>query len=186
MTGMHPDLRQDRPLWKPSPESMAKTNLTRYLDWLAEKRDLKFPDYAALWTWSTNEPGEFWSSIADFFNVRFHQPAACALSFHRKCPARDGSTARRSTTPNTPCARSDDGEAAILFEAEAAGGHSRQEEISRSELRRQVALVAAQLRAMGVKRGDRVAGYLSNTPETVLPFWPPPALGRSGPTARWK
>src|ERR1035441_4874506 len=80
MTEMTPDLRQASPLWEPSPEGIARTNLTRYLKWLAEKRGLEFLDYPELWTWSTNEPGVFWSSIADFFEVRFHQPAACALS----------------------------------------------------------------------------------------------------------
>jgi acetoacetyl-CoA synthetase len=41
-------------------------------------------------------------------------------------------------------------------------------ELSWDELRRQVASVASGLRALGVGRGDRVAGWLPNRPETVV------------------
>ena len=162
--------RQECPLWEPSPESIAQTNLTRYLKWLAERRRLKFADYAALWTWSTNEPGNFWRSIADFFEVDFYQPAASTLSSTEMPGARWFYGATLNYAEHALRSGADDGEVAILFEAEAEGGRTRREEMSRAELRRQVALVASGLRAMEVKRGDRVAGYLSNTPETVVAF----------------
>jgi acetoacetyl-CoA synthetase len=41
-------------------------------------------------------------------------------------------------------------------------------EVTWAELRRQTASVAAALRSLGVGRGDRVAGYLANRPETVV------------------
>jgi acetoacetyl-CoA synthetase len=156
---------------------MAKTNLTRYLKWMAEKRGLEFPDYPALWTWSTNEPGDFWSSIADFFEVRFHQPAACALSSAEMPGAHWFCGATLNYAEHALRSGGGDGEAAILFEAEAEGGQNRREEMSRSELRKQVALVAAELRAMGLRPGDRVAGYLSNTPETVVAFLASASIG---------
>jgi acetoacetyl-CoA synthetase len=167
--------QHDHPLWEPTPESIAQTNLTRYLDWLATNRGLKFPDYAALWTWSTNESGAFWTSIADFFEVRFHEPASSPLSSMKMPRARWFCGATLNYAEHA--LSSDSGGQAILFEAESEGGRSRREEISRSELRRQVALVAARLRAVGVKAGDRVAGYLSNTPETVVAFLASASIG---------
>ncbi len=177
MSDMTSTSRQACALWTPSPEHISGTNLTRYLQWLAEERGLRFTDYAELWTWSTNEPGAFWSSIADFFAVRFYQPATRALSSLAMPGARwfDGATvnyaehALRSGT--------DDEAPAIFFEGEAAGGENRHETLSRAELRRQVARVAAHLRTMGVKPGDCVAGYLSNTPETVVAFLATASLG---------
>jgi len=177
MNEMPSPLRQECPLWKPGPESIAGTNLTRYLKWLSEKRRLEFPDYPALWTWSTNEPGAFWSSIADFFEVSFHQPAASVLSSTEMPGARwfNGATLNYAEHALRP--RDGDGETVILFEAETKGGRTPQEKMSQAELRKQVALVAAELRAMGVKRGDRVAGYLSNTPETVVAFLASASIG---------
>ena len=52
---------------------------------------------------------------------------------------------------------------ALVFRAES--GERR--ELSRAELHREVARLAAGLRAAGVGVGDRVAGYLPNVPETV-------------------
>ena len=156
---------------------MAQTNLTRYLRWLEDERGLEFPDYPALWTWSTSEPGAFWTSIADFFAVRFHQPAARSLSSMDMPGARwfEGATLNYAEHALRP--GSDDSQTAIFFEAEAEGGSPRREQISRTELRRQVSLIARELRAMGVTRGDRVAGYLSNTPETVIAFLACAAIG---------
>ena len=43
-------------------------------------------------------------------------------------------------------------------------------ELSWPELRRQVASVALTLRSLGVQRGDRVAAYMPNVPETMVAF----------------
>ncbi|MFX8393286.1 AMP-binding protein, partial [Acinetobacter baumannii] len=43
-------------------------------------------------------------------------------------------------------------------------------ELSWPDLRRQVASLALTLRDMGVQRGDRVAAYLPNVPETIVAF----------------
>ena len=171
----HPS--QKSPLWKPNPDIIAGTNLTRYLGMLAETRGLKFPDYAALWTWSTNEPGDFWSSIAEFFEVHFHQPATCVLSSMAMPGAHWFCGATLNYAEHALRSGKNDEEAAIIFEAEAADGRTQQEKISRIALRKQVALVAARLRALGLKRGDRVAGYLSNTPETVIAFLASASIG---------
>ena len=38
-------------LWAPTPETVERSQLTRYMRWLAENRDLHFADYHALWRW---------------------------------------------------------------------------------------------------------------------------------------
>jgi acetoacetyl-CoA synthetase len=170
MNDLSSDLRNQQPLWQPIADKIASTNLTHYLRWLAEARDLKFLDYPELWTWSTNQPGAFWSSIAEFFDVRFHQTAADALSSVKMPGARWFVGASLNYAEHALRPGDNDKEPAILFEAEAEGGQMRREEISRADLRKKVAQVSAKLRALGVKPGDCVAGYLSNTPETVVAF----------------
>ncbi len=159
------------------PESIAQTNLTRYVRWLREKRGLKFQTYPELWTWSTDEPEAFWSSIADFFEVRFHHRATSVLSSLEMPGARWFSGATLNYAEQVLRPGKDDEQPVILFEAEEKQGQVRRREISRAELRKEVALVATRLRAMGVKPGDRVAGYLSNTPEAVVAFLASASLG---------
>jgi acetoacetyl-CoA synthetase len=50
-------------------------------------------------------------------------------------------------------------------------------ELSWAELERQVASLAASLREMGVKSGDRVVAYMPNMPETVVAFLAAASLG---------
>ena len=149
--------------------------MTRYKKWLEQKHRLPFADYAALWTWSVADPGAFWNSIAEFFDVRFHTPATTLLTSMEMPGAKwfEGATLNYAEHALRP---GDDDSAAIIFEAEAQGA-PRREEISRRELRDQVARVAAQLRAMGVTQGDCVAGYFSNTPEVVVAFLAAASLG---------
>ena len=171
----HP-LNQE-PLWRPSAESIAASNLTRYLGWLEQTRGLRFADYAALWTWSTSEPGPFWSSIAEFYDVRFHHPASAVLSTTALPGARWFEGATLNYAEHALRSHGDDVATAILFEGEGPGGTQLEEMVRRSELRRRVALLAGHLRAMGVRRGDCVAGYLANTPETVVALLAAVSLG---------
>ncbi len=166
-----------RPLWEPTPGTIAQTNLTRYLHALERERGLAFADYSQLWTWSVRQPTAFWTSIADHFQVRFHQPAACVLSSEKMPGARWFCGATLNYAEHALQSRGDDGEAVIVFESEGPGERRRSAEISRADLRRLVALAAAALRTMGVKPGDCVAGYLSNTPETVAAFLAAASVG---------
>ena len=57
-------------LWEPSPERLRRSQLTRYTDWLARERGLRFDCYEALRRWSVTELEAFWGSIWDYFEVR--------------------------------------------------------------------------------------------------------------------
>ena len=60
------------PLWRPHPDQIRNSNLTRFQQWLQEKRYLEFDDYRALYDWSVRDLDGFWSAIAEFFEIRFH------------------------------------------------------------------------------------------------------------------
>ena len=38
-------------LWRPSPESIERATMTRYMRWLETERRGSFGDYHALWEW---------------------------------------------------------------------------------------------------------------------------------------
>src|SRR4051794_9117331 len=75
-------------LWEPSAESIERSQMTRYMLWLAAERGLSFDDYEALWRWSATEIEDFWASIWDFFRVEASAPYSEAL------PGRDMPGAR--------------------------------------------------------------------------------------------
>jgi len=171
MTSTNSFIAQGELLWQPNSKLISQTNLSRYLQWLERKHGLRFKDYPALWEWSVTNLESFWGSIARFFEVRFHQRSARALASITMPGAVwfPGATLNYAEHALRPSGA--DESVAIFSATESApdleaGG----EKISRRELRRRVAAVAAKLRQLGVKRGDRVVGYLSNGPEAVIAF----------------
>jgi acetoacetyl-CoA synthetase len=182
-------------LWQ-SPEALRlSSNLLRYQTWLAEHHGKTFPTYDDLYHWSITEIGAFWRSIADFFEVKFHTEPSDLLIGDGPYGAKwfPGVTlnyAERLVDGLKKIGSSP----AILFRGETQGGFERQE-ITGTDMVKAVARAAKALRTAGVRKGDRVAAYLSNRPETVVAclacaslgaIWSnsPPELSSSGVVER--
>ena len=56
-------------LWSPAADARAQSRMGRYLDWLGLARGIELGDYEAAWRWSVGEPGAFWQSVWDHFDV---------------------------------------------------------------------------------------------------------------------
>src|SRR5689334_17073261 len=52
----------------------------RYLAWLEAASGLRFEGYDDLWAWSVREPGAFWRSVWDHFEVVTHEPPTADLA----------------------------------------------------------------------------------------------------------
>ena len=66
----------------------------RYLAWLNETRGLDLRSYDDAWRWSVAEPGRFWRSVWDHFEVIAHLPPRDNLDGQPDAAARRGSPAR--------------------------------------------------------------------------------------------
>ncbi len=135
--------------------------MRRFID--AHRTALQGDDYAALYEWSIDSPQGFWAAIWRFCEVKAAAPYDAVLRDAARMPgARWFEGARLNFAAN-------------MLEHEASGAalvfvneRGERMELSWAELRAQVASVAAHLRALGVRRGDRVAGYIANRPEAVI------------------
>jgi len=140
-----------------------------YQDWLRAQRGLSFDDYDALWRWSTTDLTAFWQSIWDYRDIQSPTPYKAVLAEARMPGARwfEGAQVNyaREVLRHADAAHAA-GMPAIVSENEL--GEVR--EMSWPALRQQVASVALALRGLGVQRGDRVAAYLPNVPETMVAF----------------
>ncbi len=158
-------------LWEPPADVRATSRLGRFLDRVESSLAIDLPDYDAAWAWSVDDLPSFWSAVVDEFDVRFHDPAATVIADARMPGARwfPGATLNYAehllrSTGDTP---------AIIGRSQTRDDVT----ITWDELRDQVARVAAGLRGLGVKRGDRVAAYAPNIPETLVAFLATAALG---------
>ncbi|SNT56779.1 acetoacetyl-CoA synthetase [Streptosporangium subroseum] len=155
-------------LWEPTPEVVRDAKVTRYMEWLGRPGD-----YESLWRWSVDAPAEFWTSVWDYFEVVGERGDGPVIS--GTMPGVEwfaGSTLnyaanalrRAATEPDRP---------AVVFRDEAGGRRT----LTLGELAGEVARVRTGLAALGVGRGDRVAAYAPNIPETLVAFLATASLG---------
>ncbi len=153
-------------LWRPDERRLTKSAMHRYMK--ARGMD----NYPALHAWSVSDPAAFWESLADFCDVRFHQPATTTLS--RPDNIMDaGWFAGGTLNYAEHLLRFEGDRAALIF----CGEDGARRELSFAELREQVAGVAAGLRAAGVEKGDRVGAYLPNCPEAIIAMLATASIG---------
>ena len=152
-------------LWRPSAERIERATLTAYTRWLEQTRGLALPDYASLWEWSTTDLEGFWASIWEYFDVAASAPYERVLG-SRAMPGAEWFPGARLNYAEHALRPGADDDVAIRHASELRPLG----EMTRGELREEVARLAAGLRALGVGPGDRVAAYLPNIPEAVAAF----------------
>jgi acetoacetyl-CoA synthetase len=158
------------PIWKPSAERSAKSNMRRFI--AAHRARLAGDDYAALYRWSVESPAEFWEAVWEFCGVRSRTGYSSVVRDADRMPGArwfEGATLNFAENLLAP-ARSG---AAIVFVNE----RDERLELSWQELRAQVASVASKLGSLGVGKGDRVAGFVANRPEAVVAMLATASLG---------
>lgn len=153
-------------LWQPAAAFQAATVLSRFIRWLEREKGLSFAGYHDLWAWSTREIAPFWAAVWEFFGVRASRPYESVLARRTMPGACWFPGARLNYAENALTRHPQPDRPAIIFRSERTGTVA----VSRADLTRQVAAVAAALREMGVTPGDRVVAYLPNIPEAVVAF----------------
>ncbi|MDP2710227.1 MAG: acetoacetate--CoA ligase [Solirubrobacteraceae bacterium] len=161
-----------RKLWEPGAAFARDTRLRSYMDWLAACHGVDCAAYDELWRWSVGDVEGFWSSIAEYFAVRFDRPPETVLDGAAMPGARWFAGATLSYPEHIFRGRDDDA-VAIRHASELRAP----EEMTWGQLRALAARIQAGLRTLGVGRGDRVAAYLPNIPETVAAFLATAGLG---------
>ncbi len=179
-------------LWEPSPAFRERTEVMRFMRWLAAERGLSFGSYDELWRWSVTELEAFWAAIWDFFEVRASVPYKRVLASSDMPGAKWFEGARLNFAEHI--FRHDYGDATAIVQRSELVPHA---EMSWREMRRQVGAAAAKLRELGIGPGDRVASYMPNVPQTVIAMlatlsigaiWSScsPDMGRGAVTDRFK
>jgi acetoacetyl-CoA synthetase len=159
-------------LWRPGEDFARRTRLRAYMRWLAAGRGVEVATYDELWRWSVDELDGFWSSIAAYFDVRFHAPPHAVLG-RREMPGAEWFAGATLSYPEHILRGRDDAAVALRHASELRP----LTELTWGELRALAARIQAGLRDLGVRRGDRVVAYMPNIPETVAAFLAVAGLG---------
>ncbi|HZZ96718.1 MAG TPA: acetoacetate--CoA ligase [Jatrophihabitantaceae bacterium] len=161
-------------LWCPPTDVLESSRIGQFSGWLREQRGLELLDHEALWRWSVQDLDGFWSAIWEFFGVVDHGERTAVLSERVMPGARwfPGSLLNYAEHA-LHGAGADDSDIAVMARSQTRPDV----DLTWGELREQVARARAVLVELGVRAGDRVAGYLPNCPEALIAFLAAAGLG---------
>ena len=171
---MSRDTVANSPLWTPSPERQARTNMTAFMRLAAERWDVSILDYEALYKLSIDRSDDFWRLMWEFGGIVGAMGERTIANRDQMPGARYFPDARLNFAENL--LRRRDGAVAIIFNGEGRVHRT----ITYAQLFQQVTACAAAFRAAGIRPGDRVGGYLPNLPEAIVA-----ALGAATVGAVW-
>ncbi len=159
------------PLWQPSSESIRQSNLHGFIQRVAKVHP-QVSDYDSLYRWSIEHSDQFWSALWEFSDVVSSRRWDRVVDHPTAMPGAvwfEG--ARLNFAENLLRFRDD--RPALIFRNETGAGR----ELSYRQLFREVIRCSELLKALGVRSQDRVAGYMTNSPETVIAMLATASLG---------
>jgi acetoacetyl-CoA synthetase len=154
-----------KPLWAPSPERAAQTQLARFMALAGRK------SYDELHAWSIERSEDFWNLVWEFGEVRGMRSGPAVVNRERMPGAQWFPQARLNFAENL-LRRRDAGDALVFW-----GEDRIKRKLSHQNLYHLVSRLAQALADAGVKKGDRVAGYLPNLPEAAAAMLATASLG---------
>ncbi|HTY66252.1 MAG TPA: acetoacetate--CoA ligase [Alphaproteobacteria bacterium] len=159
-------------MWRPSPERIAASNLTAFMKAASAVAGRSFADYAALWSWSVEDPGAFWRLVWTWSGVIGDGPGEPAVVDLDKMPgAKFFPKARLNYAENL--LRRNDASTALVF----WGEDKVRRRMTWAELNAAVSRLQQAMKAAGVGVGDRVAGIVPNMPEAIIATLAASSLG---------
>ena len=159
-------------LWKIDKEKLGKTNLVSYSNFIKQNYKINFENnYKKIWQWSVDNPRFFWKSIWEFTNIKgklgdiIFQESDIFYK-NKFFPNSQLNYAENLLKKNNL-------DPAIIFKSE--NGYKTR--LSWKDLNFNVGKISDWMKLNGIKKGDRVAAYMPNIPETVIAYISTAVLG---------
>ncbi|MDD5508088.1 MAG: acetoacetate--CoA ligase [Bacteroidales bacterium] len=189
-------------LWQPDPGNAKKSRMYDFMQHVNKKFGSSFNDYHQLHRWSIEHPADFWGTFWHYSGIIFSKDYDQVVDDPKKMPGakwfqgarlnfaenllkyRDQRTAiifrgegisQQSTVSSQQSAACPDERSEIRISSQQLFHGERR--ITNRELHDQVHRVAEGLRRLGVKKNDRVAGFMPNIPETVIAMLATSSIG---------
>ena len=159
-------------LWTPSQEQINASQMDAFRRKVNIRFELDLKDYPDLHQWSVTNISDFWKSIWDFMAIEHSAPFSAVVDDETKMPgAKWFEGTRLNFAENLLRVRPD--KPAIHFKGEDQPTRT----LTYNELFDEVEKLASALRKMGIQKGDRVAGFMPNMPETIIAMLATASIG---------
>ena len=161
-------------LWTPSEKYVKESNMYAFMQYVNQKLGLKLSNYKELYAWSVDDYETFWGLLFKFLGIITSKDYTAVVDDLHKFPgARWYVGAELNYAENMLRYSKDNDKVALIFRGENVC----RREITHREMYDTVLKLAQALKNAGVKKGDTVAAYMPNLPETVMAMFAVTAIG---------
>ncbi len=160
---MEKDIISNPVMWSPSDERINSSQMFKFIKVINNKYNLDLTSFPDLHSWSVKNKSKFWSSIWDFFEVIGSKGTEPYIEPINQMIGSEFFPNGKLNYAENMLSGNISG-TAIVFKSE----NKIRKEISWKDLKTQAAALANFLKDEGVVKGDRVAAYMPNMPETVI------------------
>jgi acetoacetyl-CoA synthetase len=161
-----------RLLWKPTQQQIINSNMYKFMQSVNNRYGLHMTEYDQLYQWSIENIADFWRHFWQYADVQCSKTFDEVLDDPNKMPYAKWFTGATLNFAQNLLRFRDD-RLAIIFKGEG----QTPVKITYARLYNEVAKVAKSLKDMGVEKGDRVAGFMPNMPETIIAMLAATSLG---------
>jgi acetoacetyl-CoA synthetase len=159
------------PLWIPSEERVIHSNMYAFMKHAEQVAGKTFKEYKDLYNWSVSEIEEFWKLIWEISGI-IHSYQYSSVLKNKSMPGAIWFVgAKLNFAENLLKYR--DSHIAIISSRE----NFPDIKITYKELYELTASVAYNLRKMGITKGDRIAGFITNIPEAIIAMLAATSIG---------
>ena len=162
----------NKKMWNPSKFSVENSNMFVFQEHINLKYDLSIKCYPELHKWSIDNIDIFWKEVWDYSKLIYSKPYTnVMISNDNIWETIWFSDSKLNYAENLLKHRNDN--VAIYF----FGENKIKKQITFNQLYTQVSKVAFSFKKMGLQKGDRVAAFMPNIPETVISMLAATSIG---------
>ncbi|MDB2390216.1 acetoacetate--CoA ligase [Alphaproteobacteria bacterium] len=162
----------ERLLWSPDQDVLKTAEITDFIAFLRRNNYYNGDDdFQNLWQWSVDNSTQFWSALWDWHGIIGTKGDRIMINADQMPGAAFFPDAKVNFAENML----HDADDTIAISAYGEDGRHRS--LTREELYNNVMALAGWLQQAGVEKGDRVAAYAPNVPETIIMMLASATLG---------
>ena len=158
-------------LWQPNKKSIDDTNITKFIKFINKEFTTSLSNYSDLYNWSVTDIEKFWEATWKYSGI-IHSVGYDSVLDERKMPGAKWFEGAKLNFAENLLRYRDETIAIISYRED-----NPTIQLSYKELYSLVATCAAGLKKLGVTKGDRIAGFVTNIPETLIAMLATTSLG---------
>ena len=159
-------------LWEPSSDQYKNCNLSKYISFINENYNKNFKNYDDLYNWSIDDISNFWDSISVFSKIKFSSLPDTIYEKNDSFIKTKWFEGAKLNFSENLLKYNDDSIAIEYFCENKIKG-----KITYKQLYNRVSDCAYYLESLGIKKGDRVAGFMPNIFEAIIAMLATSSIG---------